>query len=99
MPPSDLRQLHEQAWKELLHLATDRCAVLDRLARPALFASELIPDTGMVAEYDTTEARKLLDEIDDLTPKVAVAIGKVNDYARQIGKSEIHWQTNAWRHD
>ncbi len=99
MRSPDLQQLHEQASKELFDLSTRRNAVLDRLAQPALFASGLTPDTGMVAVYDTAEARTLLVEIDDLTLKVSLAIEVVNRYARQLRKPEIRWQSNEWRHD
>ena len=93
MTTADARRFHQEAWTRLYDLIIMRNKLLQRLSIMAGRAVSTAPTSSMVFEFETTQARDILEKIDELTPRIAAAMNEANQYADQLGKPRIRWQS------
>jgi hypothetical protein len=93
MTTADARRFHQEAWTRLYDLIVMRNKLLQRLDIMAGRAVSATPASSMVFEFDTTQARDILAKIDELTPRIAAAMNEANQYAEQLGKPRMRWQS------
>ena len=89
----DFRKPYRDAWNrlfEVVKLRNQRLRHLDMMAAPAM---SMTLATGMIYEFDTDVARELVNEIDELTPRIEKGMHEVNEYADKVGSPHIRWQS------
>jgi hypothetical protein len=83
---------YEEAWKKLFGLAMKRNQCMEDLCDMVSASKEVSPAEGRLAELDTAEARRILDQIDELTPQVVQALDEFNAQRAKIGRPPLTWE-------
>ncbi len=86
---------YEQARQKLLALVLARNKLLLRLDGLTLTPLNLSPASGLVADFDRTAARQIIDEVDRLAPQIDDLLAEVNRLAVECGKPTLDWQGRA----
>lgn len=84
-------QYHQAMWK-LAELVLQRNHALLRLNTMATLPLGLTLASGMLAEFDSRAARKLLDEIDRQTEKINDALAEANHCGALCGSPQVTWR-------
>ena len=93
MVASDFRKQYRDAWTRLFEVVTlrnQRLRQLDMMAAPAMSVTIA---SSMIFAFDTDLARRLLAEIDELTPRIDDGMREVNGYAEKAGAPTVRWQS------
>ena len=83
---------YEEAWHKLFRLSTKRNQCMEDLCDMVVTSKDISPADGRLPSFDTAEARRILDKIDDLTPQVAQALEGFNAERARIGRPPLVWE-------
>lgn len=92
MPSLEARRLYQDAWNRLFSTVRTRNDLLRQLNSMVAPAMSITLATSRIVRMDTDLARQLLDEIDELVPRIDEGIAEVNKHAHNAGLPELHWQ-------
>ncbi len=89
---TNTRWQHQQSMWRLAELVLQRNRSLLRLNTLAILPLGLTPASGMIAEFDTHAARKLLDQIDRQTERINDALAETNHQGGLCGSAPVTWR-------
>ncbi len=95
MVTRDCRWLYQDAWNRLFSLVKLRKNLLRRLDMTAALAMAMSLAAGVIYDFDADTARELVNQIDELTPRISSDMEHVKQYADQAGLHRVRWQTSS----
>ncbi len=86
--------LYEQARQKLLALVLARNNLLLQLDGLTLTPLNLTPSSGLIGEFDSATAHKLIDEVDRLASQIDEIVAEANRLAPECGKPRFGWHAD-----
>ena len=93
MPLPQFPTPYEEAWKKLFAAVMHRNRSMEELYNMLAASKDVSPAQEHIAEFDTAEARRLLDQIDAATPPVVEALEEFNAQRKKINRPPLTWQS------
>ncbi len=90
----EARKCYHDAWNRLYSTLQARNSLLRQIDSMAVPAISITMATNMIVQFDTDLARQLLNDVDDLAPRISEGMAEVNRFAEAAELPKLHWQNH-----